>query len=165
MHDPSSESESIQAVFTEDHRKFTELGRAILRALESGTYDLAASLWAELETALSIHLHAEDQFMIPALGRARSREARAIAAEHRLIRERLAEISARFKQNQMHREVMRNFVDELDAHARHEEKIFYEWVDTWLDEKERALLFAYRVAASSDSSAASSSSTLTGLVK
>ena len=165
MHDDPAESESIQRTFTEDHRRFIDLGRAIVRALESRTIDVAESLWAELEKALSIHLHAEDQFMIPALGRVRSREARALAAEHRLLRERLAEIGARFKQNQMQVGLVRAFVHELDAHARHEEKIFYEWADAWLDDKERALLFAYRAAARTDSSAASSSSTRTGLVR
>ena len=163
-HDLSS-SESIQRTFTEDHRRFLDLGRTIAEAIENESADVAQAAWNELEEALSAHLHAEDQFMIPALGRVRPREARAIAAEHRLIRERLAEIGARFKQKQMHVDLIREFVDELDAHARHEEKIFYEWADAWLDDKERALLFAYRLGASNDSSAASSSSTLTGLVR
>jgi hypothetical protein len=165
MHDDRPASESIQTILTEDHRRFIDLGRAILRAVESGTPDLAKSLWEGLDAALTVHLHAEDQFMMPALGRVRPREARAIAAEHLLIRERLADIRARFERNQTQSELVRAFVDELAAHARHEEKIFYTWADAWLDDNERALLVAYRVGASNDSSAASSSSTLTGLVR
>jgi hypothetical protein len=158
-------ADAIQRVFSADHRRFQALGRKLHRALEASVPDNGEALWNELSAALSIHLHAEEMFMVPALGRARPRDARAILAEHRLIRERLTEMDARLARREICVDLMRDFVEELDAHARHEEKIFHTWAENWLDAEERALLIAYCGRASSDSSVASSSWTFTGLVR
>jgi len=163
--------ETIQLVFTADHRRFNALGRALVVALEAKNLSHMKATWDELRTALLLHLGAEEEFMVPGLGRARPRDARAILAEHRLIRDRVGEIDAivderaRVIDLAMAERILKTFVAELDAHARHEERLFCSWIEGWLDDKERELLFAYRDAASNASSAASSSSTFTGLVR
>jgi hemerythrin len=171
MSDPDAVVETIQLVFTADHQQFNVLGRALVVALEAKNLSHKQAIWNELRTALLLHLSAEEEFMVPALGRARPRDARAILAEHRLIRERVREIDAivgefaRMIDLAVAERIVATFVAELDAHARHEERLFSSWVEGWLDDKERVLLFAYRDGASNASSAASSSSTFTGLVR
>lgn len=163
--DPVAASRSIGEIFVAEHRCFSDLGRKIQSAFENGPFEDGKTLWKTLSTELAVHLRAEEQFMIPALGRAHPRQAHAILAEHRLIRDRVVEIEGSIERGEAHSELVVSFMFELDAHARHEEKILYAWVDAWLDEKERALLAAYRVSERSAASAASSSSTLTGLVR
>ncbi|MEO8875450.1 MAG: hemerythrin domain-containing protein [Polyangiaceae bacterium] len=157
--DSGETRDSIGEIFAADHRGFLLLGREVEVAFAAGALESAKVVWKTLSTSLAMHLYAEEQFMVPALGRAHPRVAHAVLAEHRLIRDRVVEIEASVVRGESPSVLVMSFVFELDAHARHEEKIFCAWRDAWLDEDERALLAAYRDSARSASSAASSSST------
>jgi len=155
---------SILELFMADHRRLAELGRKLHRALLTGGDD-NKSLWKQLRDGLVVHIGIEEQFMIPALSRVQPRQAQAILAEHGLIRDRIADIEARTQRDEKPANVVDAFVFELEAHARHEERTLYAWADVGLDDRERELLLTRYEAARSASSAASSSSTFTGLVR
>lgn len=78
--------------------------------------------------------------MIPALLQVNEREARAISAEHRHIRARLTELGAGVDLHIVRLKTVRAFIDELRAHANHEDKMLYQWADEHLGESDRAIL-------------------------
>ena len=164
MSDSPSHVESIEELLLAEHRQFEELGRSLVAATIVRDEAAAREIWNELRPLLFIHVDGEDRYLMPALTRRRPQEARALLAEHRLIRDRIREIDAAFARGDRPLKILRAFVDELSAHARHEARVLYAHCDAWLDEKERALLVTYRET-SKASSAASSSSTFTGFVK
>ena len=165
MSDPPSRIESIEDLLLAEHGHIEELGRSLVAATIVRDEDVARETWNQLRSILIIHVDGEDRYIMPTLTKRRPQDARALLAEHRLIRDRIKEIDALFAGGDRPLKILRAFVDELAAHARHEARVLYAHCDTWVDEKERALLVAYREAASKASSAASSSSTFTGFVK
>jgi hypothetical protein len=61
-----------------------------------------------------------------------------VLAEHEEIRARLLELGTGVDLHIVKLDAARAFVDELRAHAEHEEKVLYHWADEHLDEAERA---------------------------
>lgn len=165
MSDPPSSIESIETLLLAEHALIEELGRSLVAATIVRDEEVAREVWNQLRPILLVHVDGEDRYLMPALTRRRPQEARALLAEHRLIRDRIREIDAAFGRGDRPLKTLRAFVDELSAHARHEARVLYAHCDAWLDDNERALLVAYRETASKASSAASSSSTFTGFVK
>jgi len=157
--------ESIEELLFAEQRRLACLGIALVAAATAGNAKTTRARWIELRAALAVHVESEDRFLIPAFARRRPKEARALLAEHRLIRDRVKEIDAAFARNAEPGKAIRAFVDEVNAHARHEGRVLYSHCDGWLDDGERVLLMTYREDASNASSAASSSSTFTGFVK
>lgn len=165
MSDPPRITESIEELLLAEHRLFDKLGRSVIATTIARDEEATRAAWNELGPVLAVHVDGEDQFLIPALMRRHGQQARALLAEHRLIRERVKEIDAAFAQGARPFNALRMFVDELNAHARHEAKVLYALCESLMDDEERALWVAYREEASKASRAASSSSTFSGFVR
>ena len=165
MSEPPISTDSLEELLSAEHRRVDGLARELVAAVIVRDEEAAHAIWSELRPILQVHVDSEDRFLMPALTRRRPQEARALLAEHRLIRDRIREVDAAFSRGERPLKLLRAFADELSAHARHEARVLYPHCDLWIDERERALLVAYRDAASKASSAASSSSTFTGFVK
>jgi hemerythrin-like domain-containing protein len=118
----------------EDHSRIEDLFNALIEAVAADAYAQAATLWVECERGLSWHLDTEDELLLPRLLSDRPRDARAILAEHRHLRLRLAEFGGGLSRPKL--ESARAFVAELRAHTRHEEKVLYHWVDERLPSDE-----------------------------
>ncbi len=139
MNAESSETVTIRDHFIADHVRLETLLGKLLAAFEANDREDIQSLWTDFESSLLVHLEAEEKHLIPALLRARERDAHAILAEHRHIRGRLAELGTGIDLHIVRCDAARAFIEELRAHARHEDSL-YQWADERLGESERASL-------------------------
>jgi hypothetical protein len=98
--------------------------------------------------------------LIPPLLASNPRAAAAILAEHRHLRARFVELGTGVDLHIVNLRMVRAFVDELRAHAAHEDRMLYRWADEEAADSVRLpLIQAVGGAPSTDSSAISSSAT------
>ncbi len=143
MHaDPTLLSASVRDKLLADHTRLENTLERLVVVLESNDQEQILSVWTDLESSLLLHLEAEENFLIPALLRARERDARTILAEHQHIRARLAELGVGIELHIVRIEVARAFVEELRAHARHEDTI-YAWIEDHIGESDQKSLLAF----------------------
>lgn len=116
------------------------MGR-LLEAFADNDRELVSSLWAEFESGLLAHLEAEEKFMIPILLRVSERDARVLIQEHKHIRTQLSELGIGVDLHLVRLEAARSFINELQAHAQHEDSLLYRRADAELDDGERASIF------------------------
>jgi hypothetical protein len=100
----------------------------ILGALENGWVDRLQPLWAEFERDLFRHFEEEERTILADFLAARPREARLILEEHRYLRDRLMQLRERLPNVSL--VTARTFLDELRAHAQHEERVLRRWTDS-----------------------------------
>jgi hypothetical protein len=131
---------TIRDRFLEDHSELEDLFAGLLDAFEANDREGIAQLWNEFDNRLARHLETEERFMIPPLFAFRPRDARAILEEHRHIRSRLVELGCGVDLHTVRVETARGFIEELRAHARHEEDVLYRWADEHLPAIEQAHL-------------------------
>jgi hemerythrin-like domain-containing protein len=130
---------SVSDAFLADHEMLNALLGKLLAALEADDHEAAARMWTECESALSAHLQVEETYLIPALARVCTRDARVLVQEHRHIRTRLAELGNGIDRHVARSDTVRDFIDELRAHAQSEDRLLYKWADDWLEESQRVL--------------------------
>ena len=128
--------------FLADHGELEALFTRLLAAFEADDREAIAGRWSEFDDRLSKHLEAEERFMIPRLSSSRPRDARAILEEHRHIRSRLVEFGFKVDLHIVRLETARGFVEELRAHARHEDEVLYRGADEHLTALEHGALLA-----------------------
>jgi hypothetical protein len=128
--------------FLADHGELEDLFTLLLAAFEANDRVEVARLWSEFDERLSKHLEAEEHLMIPQLSSSRARDARALLEEHRHIRSRLVELGLGVDLHIVRLGAARGFVEELRAHARHEDDVLYRWADDHFADRERCALFA-----------------------
>lgn len=151
MHDqPAPESQHVRHQLLADHRSLESVFEQLLAAFAADDRERIQALWTTFESTLSRHLAAEEKFLVPVLARTNPRQARAILAEHRQIRARMLELGTALDLHLVRLETARAFIDELRAHARHEDEVLYRLADDDLDEQERASLLAALVGAVRD---------------
>lgn len=133
---------SIRARFGRDHQEIEELLRELLLAFEADDRARVGMLWSLFDAQLLAHLDAEEKHLIPRLLRTNERAARSLLEEHRHIRSRLTELGTQVDLHLIRLPAARGFIDELRAHARHEDQVLYEWADAEVPEPEKPGLFA-----------------------
>jgi hemerythrin len=125
---------AIRDRFMADHRRLEAIVDQVLAALEANDRDEIRKLWRALESGLHAHFEAEEKHAIPLLMVSGPREGQALLAEHKHLRRRLAELGSEIDLGVARVESLRGFIDELNAHARHEETVLYKWCDDHLEE-------------------------------
>jgi hemerythrin-like domain-containing protein len=140
MHSDVTPSAAVRDRFVTDHRELEDLFAGVLDAFEANDHEGVGELWTAFEDRITKHLEAEERFMIPQLFLSRPREARTILEEHRHIRTRLVELGCRVDLHTLRLETARGFIDELRAHARHEDNVLYRWADEHLAAGEQRTL-------------------------
>jgi hemerythrin superfamily protein len=128
---------SISARFLEDHRRLEGLVSEIVETVASGDRQRIAALWDVFDAGLNAHLDAEEKYMIPLLMRDSERDGRALLEEHKLLRARLAQLDTAVDLHLVRLSAVKEFIDELQAHAAHEEALLYSLSDRMLDEPKR----------------------------
>jgi hemerythrin-like domain-containing protein len=124
----------------QDHARLERTLEQVLAAFEANDQDGVATSWGKFDTELLAHLDAEERFLIPALFQVNQRAARTILEEHRHIRTRLTELGAGVDLHIVRLTTARAFIEELRAHARHEDTLLYQWADEHVGEADRGLL-------------------------
>ncbi len=132
MNQTSMTLTALRDRFLDDQAEFEELYADMLEAFEACDRKGVAKLWEEFDDRLTKHLEAEERFMIPELLASRPRDARAIVEEHRHIRSRLVELGCSAELHTLEGRTALAFIDELRAHARHEDDVLYRWADEHL---------------------------------
>lgn len=118
---------AMQTPARSDHRRLEQLVEELLVALESDDAHAIASAWSRLEAELLAHFEAEETHLIPELVRTSQRDARVIIGEHRHLRSRISELGATARRHTLRPETARNFISELRAHARNEDRLLYSY--------------------------------------
>jgi hemerythrin-like domain-containing protein len=142
MIDLAGSSNLVRDRFLADHDELERLFTRLLSALEVNDADSVTELWNEFDRHLTRHLEAEERLLVPQLFASRPREARTILEEHRHIRSRLLEVAFGVDLHIVRLETARSFIEELRAHARHEDEALYRWADAYLAAAEQNKLVA-----------------------
>ena len=111
--------------FLADHRRLDAVFVRLLDAFAADDRLAIDELWTEFETGILRHMEEEEAHLIPILLRTRERDARAFMLEHKHIRNRLAELGTSLELHTVRLDVARAFIDELRAHAAHEDATLY----------------------------------------
>lgn len=128
----------IQMHFLADHRRVEILLESVLVALAANDHPNACRAWNRFESGLATHLGVEEKLLIPALWIARERETRVLVQEHRHIRARLTDLGSGLALGIMRPSTLRDFSDEMRAHAKTEDRLLYQWADVHFDDAGRA---------------------------
>jgi hemerythrin superfamily protein len=120
-----------------DHERLEKLFQEVVSACEGDDRDEVAAMWTRFDRELLAHMEVEERFLIPWLLRANQRAAQSIMQEHRLIRSRLVELGACVDLHTIRLTTARAFIDELRAHAKHEDRVLYSWADEHVPAEDR----------------------------
>lgn len=141
MHAVSQPDSSLRTRLLDDHHGLEALMARVLEACENDDREGIGEAWGELDARVMGHLEIEDRFLVPALMRTNEREARAIMSEHRHIRTRLVELGAAVDLHTIRTETARSFIDDLRAHASHEDEILYRIAEDTIPYEEHEGIF------------------------
>jgi len=98
--------------------------------------------WGKVECELLEHMAAEEHMVFPDYQRADPENAQDLRDEHAVLREHALELGIAIQLHTIRREQLQLFVDQLRAHARHEEATLYRWAQGNLDASHRHTLLA-----------------------
>lgn len=118
-----------------DHRRLEQLSEQLQDAFDADAREDTQALWTELERRLEAHFKVEERLLFPRFGNLDATETRALSAEHRLLRERLAELGVGVDLKAVRADVARGFLDMLRAHAAREDVLLYRWANEALAEE------------------------------
>jgi hypothetical protein len=114
----------LREQFHRDYAKVDAIASRLLNSFTPENRAALAGMWSEFDSAVRARLDLEECELVPLLLRAHRREATAVVQENRQLRHRLAEIGAAI--SSLNSSEVRTFIDELRAHARHEQAIIGE---------------------------------------
>lgn len=92
--------------------------------------------WSAFERSLTSHLRTEERQLLPRFVASHPDEVRSVLAQHRLIREQVAELGVRVDLHAARKNALLLLIRTLRDHARAEERTLYGWVETGLPERE-----------------------------
>lgn len=101
----------------------------IARANGGDVHELARA-WGAFERELLAHLALEEEELLPRFALEQPEEARALRQEHAALRRDLLTLGIRADLHFLRAEAVREFVDDLRAHAAREERALYPWART-----------------------------------
>lgn len=122
-----------------------EIEAACLEIMSAAFADDARDLssrWGTVERELAEHMAAEERMVFPAYQQADPGNAQTLRDEHAVLREHAFAIGVAIQLHAIRCEQLQRFVDELRAHARHEEASLYCWAQGNLDPGHRHTLLA-----------------------
>jgi hypothetical protein len=122
-----------------------EIEAACLEIMSAGFADDARDLtlrWGTVERELLEHMAAEERMVFPVYQQAEPENAQDLRDEHAVLREHAFAIGVAIQLHAIRCEQLQQFVDELRAHARHEEASLYRWAQGNLDLSHRHTLLA-----------------------
>jgi hypothetical protein len=128
----------IRSCYLADHQRLETTLEQLLADLAVSDRPNASQVWMGLESGLVAHMEVEETRLIPALFVARERDTRVLVQEHRHIRARLTDLGRRISSGSLRQNSLRDFADEVRAHAKTEDRLLYQWADVHLDDEGRA---------------------------
>jgi len=127
---------------TWDHHRLEQLFVELQASFDEDD-DLRARrrLWSELDRGLTVHMDAEEKYVLSAFARTDPVEAAALLAEHSDIRRRLTELGIGVDLHTVSAQRCAEFLDTLRRHAAREDALLYRWAQANLPagEQERMI--------------------------
>jgi hemerythrin-like domain-containing protein len=128
----------IGDALAQHHRGLEEAFKAtVARAKIDADPSTARAAWDAFERELLAHMAIEEKDLFPWFGRVQPEEARALQAEHDVIRARLFELGLALDLRRLGTPAIDEFAARLRAHALREDLMLYPWTerhlshDTW----------------------------------
>jgi len=116
---------SVRDRFLADHRRIEGIVERLIAAFEADDREDIAAIWTELDTGVLTHFEKEEKYLFPVLQQTSPRDVRALLQEHRHLRNRLMELAAGIDLHIVRLQVARDFIEELGAHTRNEDRLLY----------------------------------------
>ena len=113
-----------------DHAELEQQLKALARAVEAN--DAPCDLrecWTGFETSLRDHLDTEERSIFPVVAAAHRPEVEALRAEHRAIRDALAELGLAVELHTLRKAAVDKLIVFLNQHATREDHSLYEWLE------------------------------------
>ncbi len=121
------------------HRVVENLLQRVISSLEASDTREGKDRWNTFESSLRAHMEIEER-VISTFAHVHHQDARALLREHYDIRTRVAEIEALLKLNMCRPRIVRDLLDSVRAHAAHEDRMLYPWMEENLSDADKALI-------------------------
>ena len=126
--DSQHASSSLEKCFASDHDLLLITVGWVIDAIDRKKSQIeVARLWANCTENIAIHMEVEETNLLSELALVREAEARALLAEHRFLRDRLAALTEKAANGRLSVADLGVFRRELEAHSAHEERALYNW--------------------------------------
>jgi hypothetical protein len=135
-------SRPVDDVLGAHHREIEAACLEIMSAASAGARVDLGPRWARVERELLEHMAAEERMVFAAYQRADPASAQDLRGEHATLRARALELGAAIRLRRVRGEQLQQLVDELRAHARHEDASLYRWAQGNLAPSYRHTLIA-----------------------
>jgi hemerythrin superfamily protein len=132
----------VDDVLGAHHREIEAGCLEVMTGGPAGDPEQLALRWAKVEREILEHMTAEERMVFPAYQHAAAETARALRAEHAVLREHALAIAIAIKLHTVRSEQLQQFAHALREHARHEEESLYRWAQGNLDASHRHTLLA-----------------------
>jgi hypothetical protein len=118
---------SLGTLLAEHHRELDHRLAALVVRAQGGDPIQLRCEWSVFERALLAHMDFEEAEILPDFARHDAAAARAVLDEHAAIRAQLLEMGTNLDLHLVSAERVEKLVEQLRAHARHEEQALYAW--------------------------------------
>jgi hemerythrin-like domain-containing protein len=127
--DLAQRARSLRDFLLGDHLRLEALLGELIDEFREGHPDEVREMWARFDSGLSMHLSAEERYLLPLYTAAEPREAEALLAEHDTFRKGLDELGVGVDLQMVNLDVAQAFIDAVRAHARREDELLYRWAE------------------------------------
>lgn len=115
----------IAAKLSQDHEQLDALLMQLAEDAKACDRDALLATWAVLEGRLIRHMEAEERYLLPLVEAQSPAEVALTRAEHLRIRDLLCELGVAVELHTVRETDIRQLIELLQAHARHEEAALY----------------------------------------
>jgi hypothetical protein len=122
-----TDSTSLGTLLAEHHAELDQRLSALVTRAQGGDPVQLRGEWSAFEQELLAHLDLEEAEVLPAFARHDGAAALAVLDEHAAIRAQLLEMGMNLDLHLVSAERVEKLVEQLRAHARHEEQALYAW--------------------------------------
>ena len=117
-----------------DHTRLDRLFDKLVRACSMGEREQLDSLWKRFERGLRRHFKFEEREILPHFRRTQPEEAAELEREHAELLAKLDQFGVAVDLHLLRADMVAQFVAELRAHAVHEDRVLYAWLDAQVNE-------------------------------
>lgn len=139
--------DDLRLLLSRDHERLDRLFRDLLAAFEVDARSEVGRLWNEFDGDLRAHMQLEEEQLLPRFEQVDAPEAAALRREHDAIRDKLLQLGVGVDLHFTRHNQVEEFVRELRAHAKREDALMYQWVQTHVQDAEVRRGLVQRLAA------------------
>lgn len=119
-------------LLAEHHRELRKIGNELMACAEEQDTRALIEQYRTFEQHVLEHMRAEEQLILPEFERENPTEAAEIRAGHERLRRQLDATACQIELHEVRLETLRALGEELEQHARREDKIMYPWAQVHL---------------------------------